>query len=109
VQVLSRRHIEFYLLDDEIIEKLYIKCGQPELFEEAKKIKNIAIQSSISRGNPKEDIKSAAGDIYNGLKKLLSLTGCGNNHESFERDTMAQLVTSETKVYAELKMDIFKA
>jgi predicted ATPase len=107
VQVLSRRHIECYLLDDEIIKKLCEKYGHFELFEEAKKLKYNALQSSINRGNPTDDIKSAAGDIYNDLRKLLVLKCCGNNHESFLRDTMAPLVTSETAVYVELKKDIF--
>ena len=60
-----------------------------------------------NRKNPKDDIKSASGDIYTNLKKLLELTQCGNNTNTFLRDTMAPLITPDTKVYSELKKEIF--
>ena len=54
---------------------------------------------SIARGNPSDDVKSAAGKIYTELKRRLGLTQCGNNTEAFTRDTMASLVTPETSAY----------
>lgn len=55
---------------------------------EALNLKQSAINNSKGRGNPEDDIKSASGEIYNGLKSLLSLTQCGNNTEAFMRDTL---------------------
>ncbi len=107
VRVLKRRDIESYLLDDEIIEKLCIKVGKNELTEECNKIKEDALIASVARGNPTDDIKSAAGTIYNELKTTLSLTQCGNSANTFLRDTMARLVTPETNVYLKLKEEIF--
>lgn len=107
IKVLSRRHIESYLLDDEIIKALCIAKGKEDKFEEIRAAKIEAIKGSIKRNKQPDDIKSAAGDIYNSIKRTLSLKRCGNNVNSFLRDTMAQYVTQETKTYALLKKDIF--
>jgi hypothetical protein len=45
--------------------------------------------------------------IYIEAKRILSLVGCGNNVEAFCRDTLAPLVTPATKVYSQLREDIF--
>lgn len=108
IKVLRRRHIEAYLLDDELIIKLCKNIGKEDKIEEALKIKKLKIQESIGRSNPIDDVKSAAGSIISELKKLLTLTSCGNDQESFLRDTMAPLITDETLVYKELEEIIFK-
>jgi hypothetical protein len=70
--------------------------------------KNQAIQDSIGRGHPSDDIKSASGNIFVELKRILGLTQCGNNKCAFIRDTMTPLVTEDTAVYQELENEIFK-
>ncbi|TDB69117.1 AAA family ATPase [Arundinibacter roseus] len=107
IKTSKRRHIESYLLDDEIIKKLCISVNKTELFEECIQIKIDAINNSIARGNPADDIKSASGSIFTELKKKLSLTQCGNNKCAFLRDTLAPLVTEDTTVYKELEIEIF--
>ncbi len=107
IKVLRRRHLECYLFDKEIIEKLCASEAKVEKLQECLIAKESRIQESISRGNPPDDIKSAGGDIYNDLKRILGLTRCGNNAISFLRDTMAPLVTEDTQVYKELKREIF--
>jgi len=105
--ILKRRHLESYLFDDEVITKLVNSTTQEEdKFAEALEIKSNAIQSSIARGNPNDDIKSASGEIYTGLKRLLNLTKCGNETESFMRDTLARLITPDMQIYKELKQEI---
>ena len=117
----SRRHIESYLFDDELVEKLVIDNYSPEiieddpekpkneeekkrqLLEEALKIKCDAVVASVRRGNAPDDIKLASGDIYVGLKRLLKLTRCGNNADMFMRDVMSEYLTEETKVYKEME------
>lgn len=120
----SRRNIECYLFDDELIKKLVLDNYQPQLIEDipdkpksedekkaeltqlALKIKNDAIAQSISRSNAPDDIKSASSDIYLGLKKLLKLTRCGNNSDMFMRDTMSELMTEDTAVYQEMESSV---
>jgi predicted ATPase len=124
IYVTCRRHIEAYLFDDEIIEKLVINnykenlvADDPEnpktdgekkheLTQSALEIKREAISASVGRKNAPDDIKSASGDIYVGLKKLLMLTRCGNNADMFMRDVMAELVTPETTIYQEMENNI---
>jgi energy-coupling factor transporter ATP-binding protein EcfA2 len=107
VIVLSLRDLESYLLDDEIIIKLCKINNKENLVDECLNIKKQAIENSVGRGNPIDDIKSAAGQIYVNLKKTLSLTQCGNSTEAFLRDTIANLVTEETNIYKKMRQEIF--
>lgn len=108
IKTSKRRHIESYLLDDEIIKKLCDNNGKTELFEQCVLAKEAAIQdSNINRGNPVDDIKSASGQIFTEIKRILSLTQCGNNKCAFLRDTLTPLVTEETNIYKELESEIF--
>lgn len=60
-----------------------------------------------NRGNPTDDIESAAPQIYSFVKRHLGLTGCGNDQMAFSRNILAPLVTQSTSVYAALRSDIF--
>lgn len=104
----SKRNIESYLFDDELIKKLCNSINKYELIEECLKIKEIAINNSIERGNPSDDIKSASGEIFVELKKKLGITQCGNNKSSFLRDTITPLITEDTEIYKEIENQIFK-
>ncbi|WP_276930806.1 AAA family ATPase [Faecalibaculum rodentium] len=107
IKVLTRRNLESYLLDDDVIEKLCNVKGQPDKFEIYLKEKNSALEDSVSRGNPTDDLKSARGYIYNSLKRLLNLTQCGNNSDFFIRDTLAPLITPDMQIYKELEGELF--
>jgi len=107
ITVLSLRTLESYLLEDEIIEKLCMVCNKSEKTDEIKAIKAEALKKSIERGNPIDDLKSAAGLFFTETKKALGLIKCGNDTVSFLRDTMAPLITQETKTYKLLRKDIF--
>ncbi len=108
--VLKRRHLESYLFDDELITRLVESTTQEQgKIKEALEIKSKAILNSVSRGNPSDDIKSASGEIYAGLKKLLNLTKCGNETESFMRYTLAPLITPDMKIYKELSQEIIQS
>lgn len=125
IKVSSRRNIECYILDDEIIKKLCLEKVRADitsgkikkedetsnverLQEECLAAKKDSIRSSIERGNPFDDIKSASGEIYTKIKNILNLTQCGNNKCAFLRDTMARLITQETNIYKELEREIMK-
>lgn len=107
IKTSGRRHIESYLFDDELITKLCNTVGKSELIQDCLDAKNQAIQGSIGRGNPADDIKSASGNIFTEIKRILGLTQCGNNKCAFVRDTMTPLLTEETAVYQELENEIF--
>nr|MBP3281236.1 AAA family ATPase [Treponema sp.] len=108
IRVLGRRHLECYLFDDELIRKLCQVKGMPEKEAECLEVKRQAMNDSITnRGNPSDDVKSASGEIYTNLKRILQLTRCGNDTHSFLRDTMAPLLTSDMTLYAEIKQCIF--
>lgn len=107
IKVLNERNLESYLLDDAVIKKLCESVGKPEEYDECIREKNEALEASIRRGNAADDYKSARGDIYNALKKRLVLTGCGNNPDTFIRDTLAPLITSDMDVYKNLEAEIF--
>ena len=107
IKVLSRRHIESYLLSDEIVKKLCIAQGKPEKCDECLRAIDDSLQVSVQRGNPRDDIKSASGEIYLKIKKILQLTGCGNTKDAFFRDCVAPLITKDTAIYDELELTIF--
>lgn len=108
IKVLMKRHIECYLLDDEIIKRLCNSVRKEDKIEECLNSKVKILEESIKRGNPSDDIKSASGDIYVSLKRILELTQCGNTKEAFFRDTIAPLITEETQIYKDLESEILE-
>lgn len=107
VKVLSRRHLEAFLLDDEVLKKWCISVGKPEKETEILSIKKQAMKDSVSRGNAPDDYKSAANDICTKGKKALEITGCGNTGDMIMRDSLTKLITPDMAVYQELQRDIF--
>ena len=107
VKVLSRRNIEAFLLDDEVLKKWCASVGKSEKEEEILTIKEHAMKDSVDRGNAPDDYKSAANDICTKGKKILEITGCGNNGDMIMRDSLAKLITPDMTVYQELERDIF--
>ena len=107
IKVLKKRNLESYLFDDTIIKKLCETNGKPEEITACLQDKETAITNSKARGNATDDIKSARGEIYIALKKRLGLTQCGNNADSFIRDTLASLFTPDLPIYKQLEQEIF--
>ncbi len=107
ITVLSRRHLEVYLYSDEILAELCTSVGRPTDTAAVLAAKKQALTDSVARGNPADDVKSAAGVIYTETKKILSLTQVGNDRHAFARNTLAPLVKPHTTTYQELSRDIF--
>ncbi|AGH98892.1 AAA family ATPase [Micavibrio aeruginosavorus] len=107
VRVLSRRHLESYLFDDEILTALCDSLGQPTQTPAVLDAKQQAVQESATRGNPPDDIKSASGKIYTETKRILQITSGGNNAKAFMRSTLSPLIKPGMAIYDELKNDIF--
>lgn len=107
IKVLKERNLESYLLDDSVLKKLCESVGKPEEYDECIKEKEAAMKASVARGKAPDDYKSAQGDIYNLLKQRLQLTQCGNNADTFIRDTLAPLISPDMDVYKRLNAEIF--
>lgn len=107
IKVLKERNLESYVLDDEVIKKLCESVGKIEEYDECIREKQDALASSVSRGNAPDDYKRASGEIYIALKRRLLLTKCGNNPDTFMRDTLSPLITSDMNVYKHLESEIF--
>ena len=107
ISVLSRRHIEAYAYADDILIALCHSLGRPEVVQELIEDKIKAITETKSQGYPDDDVKAAAGLIFNSIKRLLGVTGKGNDQRAFARNTLANLITPDTDTYRQLKKDIF--
>jgi len=107
VRVLTRRHIEAYLLDDDVVRALCVAQGQQDRIEDALAIKQQELQANIGRNNDVDDVKSASGLIYTGLRRLLTLTSAGSDWNAFARDTLAPLLRPGMSAYTELRQDVF--
>lgn len=107
VKVLSKRNIEGYLLDEEVLLKWCKILGKEQLEEDVKRIRRERLGESIDRGNPDDDLKSAGNAICTDLKKLFQLTRCGNNGESIMKDSISKIISEDMDVFKELENDIF--
>ena len=106
-RVLRRRDLENYLWDDEVLAKLCRTCGNPSAEPLIVSKKNELVLQAQACGRPSDDIKSISGQLYNQVKTILGLTGCGNDTTAFSRDTLAPLITPDMAVYRELEEDVF--
>ncbi len=106
VRVLSRRNLETYLFDDEVLRALAISIDKGHKSDDLLAKKQRIINQLV--GNAPDDLKPASGDIYNACKSILELTNPGNNSKTFMRDTLAPLTKPGMAVYDELKRDIFE-
>ena len=107
ITVLSRRHLEAYMFDDEVLTALCDSLGKLSDAAAVLAAKQSALADSVSRGNPLDDVKSAASSIYTETKRILGVMQGGNEKNSFMRNTLAPLVKPGMATYAQLKKDIF--
>jgi energy-coupling factor transporter ATP-binding protein EcfA2 len=107
VRVLSLRTIESYLLDDSVLQKVCEKFGQAEHAPQLLIAKSDAVRNSVARGGAVDDLKRAAGDIYNAAKRLLPDHKLGSDNRAFMRGICAPLIQRGATIYDRLKSDIF--
>lgn len=108
IRVLSIRNLECYFFDDEVLDALCDSVNKEDKKQDLRDAKSTAVAASVSRGNPNDDLKRAAGEIYIKAKTILGLTGMGSDQKSFMRSTLAPLIKPEMKTYKTLKKDIFQ-
>ena len=107
-RVLRRRHLEAYLLDNEVLDELCNRLGKPEQSADLRAALASALKASIEeRGNPADDFKSAAGQFVNAARKLLGQTTGGSDQHSYLRDTIAPCLRPGMTAYEELREDVF--
>ena len=104
--VLSERNLESYLFADDVIKELVSEVGQPGLYEDALEIRAQALRDSVDRGNPDNDLKSAAGDIFVSLRSLLNLQNGGSDTNAFMRHRLAPLIAPGMDTYQKMKSAI---
>lgn len=104
IRVLSRRNIESYLFDDDVLVALATSVGKPEVVEGLLSCKRDLLAKS--NGAP-DDLKRVASFIYDECKQKLELTNPGNDAHAFMRVTLAPLVSEVQHVYDLLKNDVF--
>lgn len=109
IHVLSRRHLEAYLYDDEVLNALCDSMGQPEKAVALIAAKDAAIVKIVSQGHSEDDIKKAAGIIYLEAKRILSLKQVGNDAQAFARNTLSKLIRPGMDIYAKLRFDVFRS
>jgi hypothetical protein len=107
IRVLSRRNIESYLYDDEVLGALCAQEGRQADLPAILSAKQQALGASVGRGNPPDDLKSAAGELFNEIRRILQLVGRGNDQPAFARSTLAPLIRNGMNTYAELRQAIF--
>ena len=108
ITVLGRRHIESFLWDDEVLTALCNSLGRPGDIAAVLQVKKEEIDDSVqNRQNLADDIKKIVGGTYEKIKRILQIKQMGNDSASFQRDTLAPLITPGMSVYAELKRDVF--
>ena len=90
IRVLSRRNLESYLFDDEVLRALAVSTDKQEKADEILEKKR-SIMATRPK-HPPDNLKPPSGEIYNACKDVLSLTQCGNNASTFMRDTLAPLI-----------------
>jgi hypothetical protein len=107
VRVLSRRNIEAYLLDDNVLRKFCVSIGRPEKADEVLQIKADCLARSIGRNNSPDDLKKIGGEFYTAIRHALQLTGVGSNWNAFAQESLAPQIQPGLSVYEELKKDLF--
>lgn len=104
IRVLSRRNIESYLFDDDVLVALAASVGKQDVVDDLLSSKRDILARS---DGPPDNLKPVARDIYVNCIRKLGLTNPGNKTRTFMRDTLAPLVSEVDGLYDELKRDIF--
>ena len=106
VRVLSRRNLEAYLFDDEVLQALAISADQKDKAKELLDEK-MHIYQSRTDYHPIDDLKPLSVQIYKACKTILQLTQSGNDVAEFKSETLAPLIKPGMQIYDQLRQDIF--
>ena len=105
IRILSRKSIESYLLDDEVLKKLCEDHGESDKISDLLAAKNKAL---VDKGlKPTDNLKPIVRDIHGAAQNILKSVNLGINRNSFMMDILATRIQPGMDVYEELHDAIF--
>lgn len=105
--VLSRRHIEAYLFDPEVLDAFCDSIGRSDAKQEVRDIYDTQMAALSERAKDSDDVKAASGKMYVEIRKALSLNQAGTTARSFAEAQLAPQISASMDVYQELRRDVF--
>ena len=105
IRTLSRRTIESFLLDDEVLSKWCEECGEPDKVNDLLAAK----QEALDKYNLKSDdnLKAIVQTVHGAAQRALKSVRLGDSKESFMMDILASHIQPGMAVYEQLHEDIF--
>ena len=105
IRTLSRKTIESYLLDDEVLTKLCKDYDASDKINDLLTAKQDALDEKKLKSS--DNLKSIVQTIHGAAQKILKSANLGNTRESFMMDVLAPRIQPGMKVYEQLEKDIF--
>ena len=105
IRILSRKTIESYLLDDEVLKKLCEDHGKSDKISDLLTAKQKALDKHGLK--PTDKLKPIVQDIHGTAQNILESVNLGIDQRSFMMDILAQCIQPSMDVYKELHEDIF--
>ena len=107
ILILSRKYIEKYLLDDEVLRQLCVSQKKSDKIQEFLTAKDKEIEKVMNDSRIKKKRRPIVQRVQQQTEKILELSYSGDTVGSFMRDILAPLIQPGMKVYEELHKDIF--
>ena len=107
IQILSRKYIEKFLLDDEVLRQLCVSLKKSDKIQEFLTAKDKEIEKVMNDSRIKKKRRPIVQRVQQQAEKILELSYSGDTVGSFMRDILAPLIQPGMKVYEELHKDIF--
>ena len=107
IRILSRKYIEKYLTDNEVLEQLCVSEEKPDKVAEFLAAKDREIEQVMNNDKIHDKRRPIVQRIQQQAEQILGLVHSGDTTESFMRNILAPLIQPGMKVYEELHEDIF--
>ena len=107
IRTLSRRNIESYLLDDEVLTKFCEDHKIPDKVQDLLNARQASLKDSIAEGKPSDDLKPTAQKVHVTAQKALRPVLIGNKSRGFMKSHLAPCIQPGMAVYEQLHKDIF--
>ena len=104
---MSRKYIEKFLLDDEVLRQLCVSLKKSDKIQEFLTAKDKEIEKVMNDSRIKKKRRPIVQRVQQQAEKILELSYSGDTVGSFMRDILAPLIQPGMKVYEELHKDIF--
>ena len=105
IRTLSRKTIESYLLDDEVLTELCADHGESDKINDLLTAKQDALDKNNLKSS--DNLKPIVQQIHGAAQKVLKSVNLGNTKDSFMMDILAPRIQPGMKVYEQLEKDIF--